>query len=541
MTTDERGSPEVLLIGVDACCNRVIEPLFEEGRLPNLRSIFETGASDTLTSQIPPWTASAWPSLYTGVNPGKHGVFDFLTYDGYDWGVVNASTVREHALWELLDQNGLSSVVVNVPVTHPPGEFDGAIIPGFTAPENPDCHPDAILAEVRDAIGEYRVYPTPGGDEEVFPEYLECVRMRGEAFRYLLDRYYPDFGFLQFQATDTIFHQYSHEDEELIAAVYEAVDEQIGETLEVVDPGLVLLVSDHGLGPYRGYEFRVNDFLADHGYVETQRGGSGMPSWTLIRDERLRKGDDDTTREMSPLERGVAMASKVGITTSHVRRALEVVGLDEFAIEHAPPGVVSVSDRQVDFPNSKAYMRSRVETGVRINLEGRDPEGVVPQSEYEKVREELIDLLSGVETPDGEPLFEDVIRVEEHFEGPYVGDAVDVLTVPNDWEHFLSAQLRGEHFGPPAEPWNHKLDGVVAAVGPAIDDGASLEGAHIHDVAPTVLAAFGVPVSDRMDGRVLPIVEPAGETSYPEYGGPDSSATMDEDVEGRLATLGYLE
>lgn len=80
------GDVDVLLIGIDACCLARLESLFEENRVLTIRSIWEAGPSDELESQTPPWTASAWPSLYTGMNPGKHGVFGFLTYDDYDWG-----------------------------------------------------------------------------------------------------------------------------------------------------------------------------------------------------------------------------------------------------------------------------------------------------------------------------------------------------------------------------------------------------------------------------------------------------------------------
>ena len=534
-------SLEVLLIGVDACCHRVLAPLIEEDRVPHLQSIIEDGISDQLISQVPPWTASAWPTIYTGTNPGKHGVFDFLTYDGYDWGVVDARCVREHAIWELLDHHNRSSVVVNVPVTHPPSAFNGALLPGFTAPADPSCHPTGLLDNVRSAIGDYRVYPTPGDDLDHVPEYLECIQMRGEAFRYLVEKYDPDFGFLQFQATDTVFHQYSHEETDVIAAVYEAVDAEIGRTLAQVDPSMIMIIGDHGIGPYRGTEFRVNEFLSEHGYLETSRGGKGMPSWQLMRDQRLRKGDEETSRELTHTERLVGVAARAGLTTTHIRRMLERVHLDGLARRHAPAGVVRVSDRQVDFPNSMAYMRSRVETGIRMNVEGRDPAGKIDPAEYESVRASLIDLLEDVQSPSGDPIFESVDPVESHFSGPFVEQAVDIVTVPNNWDHFLSAQLPGDCFGEPAEPWNHKLETLIAATGSGIDARETLAGAHIRDIAPTILAALGIPISDRMDGRSLPIVDTTETMTYPTYDGKQSVGSADRDVERRLAALGYLD
>src|SRR6056297_4186708 len=149
---------DVLVFGVDALCEEVLSRLPPDAT-PTIDRLLAEGASGPLESQLPPWTPSAWPSIYTGVNPGKHGVYCFLRFDGYDWDVVNATDVKERTLWELLDRHDRTSVVVNVPVTHPPRSFDGALIPGYTAPENPTCHPEGLLADVRESIGDYTVYP----------------------------------------------------------------------------------------------------------------------------------------------------------------------------------------------------------------------------------------------------------------------------------------------------------------------------------------------------------------------------------------------
>ncbi|MHC3437829.1 alkaline phosphatase family protein [Natrialbaceae archaeon A-gly3] len=537
---DERTDLRTLLVGIDAACGQVLAPLFDDGELPTLAAIVEEGTSGPLESQIPPWTASAWPSLYTGMNPGKHGVFSFLGFDGYDWDVVNATDVRERTLWELLSEHGLSSVVVNAPVTHPPREFDGALIPGYTAPEDPDCHPEGLLSDVRDAIGAYRVYPAKNEDSTLADSYRDCVRMRGEAFRYLTGRFDADFGFLQFQATDSIFHR-RPEDDEAIRTIYREVDRQLEATLEATDPDTVIVASDHGMGPYSGYEFRVNDFLQEAGYVDTVRGGEGMPTWSTIRDGNLKEGEKAVRPDRSPVERAVAAVAAVGLTSQRIEAALERVGLAEVVAERVPTDIAQAGATQVDFPDSRAYVRSRIELGVRINLEGREPDGIVPRSAYETVRTELIDVLSSVTTPDGEPVFSEVAPREEYFQGPESERAVDIVTIPADFDHFLSASLRGEQFGPPSEPWNHKLEGIVAATGEAVDPDADLEDAHLFDVAPTVLATLGVPVDERMDGRPLPCVEDADWQEYPRLEADKAVETADEAVEQRLADLGYLE
>jgi len=552
MERRERTGPSTVLVGIDAACHGVLDPLVEAGAVPNIAEIVAEGASGPLESQIPPWTPSAWPSLYTGTNPGKHGVFDFLSFDGYDWDVVNATHVDERPLWSYLDRHGYTSVVVNVPVTHPPDAFDGALVPGYVAPEDPDCHPQGLLDDLRAELGEYRVYPDDvAGDAAQREEYAEVARSRGEAFRYLVDRFDPEFGFVEFQVTDTVFHDRPG-DRAAVRAVYEAVDEQVGKIREKCNPDTVVLASDHGMGRYRGREFRVNEFLRESGDVTAVRGGEGMPTWATVRDGQLKRGESGMggeRRASGGAEPGAstggvaatAMAglARVGLTSQRIGRALSAVGLADAVAERVPSSVVSAGTAQVDFPSSRAYVRSRIECGVRINLEGREPDGVVPRDEYESVRDDLIERLSAVRTPEGAPVFEDVARREAYFEGPHVDRAVDVVTVPAAFDHFISARLAGSQFGEPTEPWNHKRDGIVAVAGEGVDE-AALDGAHLYDIAPTVLATMDVPAAERMDGTVLPAVDPVGVRSYPDYDR-RTAATEDGAVEDRLANLGYIE
>lgn len=539
-------SLSTLVIGIDAACISVLNELHAVDAIPNITRLRQSGLSIPLTSQIPPWTPSAWPSMYTGVNPGKHGVYSFLNFDGYDWEVVTADHVREHSVWHLLDRHDMRSVVVNVPVTHPVEEINGAIIPGFIGPEDPECYPAGILGDVRDAIGDYRVYPnysrddTQYTDEEKITEYCRLAQMRGDAFRYLAERYDPDFGFLQFQRTDTVFHEFEG-NFDLVTRIYQETDDQIGKIIESCSPDRIFIVSDHGIGPYDEYEFRINRFLADQDYLSITTGGSGMPSWNPIR-RRFREGQADyTTHEPGLSARLVSKAIHLGLNPSDILEHLERIGLADTVRKYAPSDVVRSSRQQVDFQNSRAYMRARTELGIRINLVGREPAGKVPQAEYEAVRDELIEILSNVTTPDGNPVFESVVTREEYFHGPYTEDAVDVVVIPNEFSYFLSAEPLDDLFGPPTEPWNHKLDGIFIAAGNDLKLNESISSAHLLDVAPTILASLGIPASSRMDGKLIPIVTDTGWIDYPEYTETVASEVVGSDVQERLEHLGYLQ
>lgn len=526
-----------LVVGLDAACRSVLDPLFEEGVTPTLRGLFNDW-SGPLTSQIPPWTASAWPSLYTGRNPGKHGVFDFLSFEGDEWDVVNASDLRARTVWEYLDRAGYTSVIVNAPVTHPPQPIDGAVVPGYLAPDEPTCHPKGLLSDIQSAVGEYRVYAREETserlpDEERAAEYSRLSRLRGETFEYLTDRFDPAFGFLQFQKTDAVFHDFPDEPE-LIREVYQAVDETIESVLAATDPDTVFVVSDHGIGPYDGRQVHVNEHLRRAGLVETGVGEE-VPSWFRVKDEQL-AGDGAGG---SVVTRLAAAAGRVGVTYQRGKRLLERLRLDGIVSQYVSMGAVSAASESVSFRDSTVFLRSPSELGVRLNVADRDPGGQVPADNYDAVRDRVAERLREIETPNGEPVFESVVPRENHIEGPYADEAVDLFCIPQSFDHSLSVHV-GRLFDD-SDAYDHKQTGVIAATGTSVDTSAPVREPHIFDVAPTVLATFGLAPDAVMDGDPLAPVEASQPQSYPAFDPKDRVRTDDGGVERRLSDLGYLE
>jgi predicted AlkP superfamily phosphohydrolase/phosphomutase len=531
---------KTLVIGIDAACLSIIEPLISEGTVPSIATQYEQGIVSELKSQVPPWTASAWSSLYTGMNPGKHGVYDFLTYDGYDWSLVNSTSVAQRAVWEYVDINGFASVVVNVPVTNPPGDIDGAVIPGYLAPEEPDVHPPGILDDVRDEVGDYPIYAEEEtnqtrNEQSKYNEYLELTRLRGQTFRYLVNRFDPKFGFVQFQKTDAVFHDFPG-DEEKVKGIYRDVDTQIGKVLCDINPDLVMIVSDHGIGRYNGYNFHVNKYLQSGGYVQSTTDGRGVPSWVKLKNEELIREKDF---KRATLKLVAHLAKSIGITHQRGKRILEKFGLVNFFRRHIPMGVVYAASEVIDYENSIAYYRSPSELGIRINLKGREPSGQVPPDEYHTVREELISYLAEARTPDNQPVFEEVATREEYYEGDHAPEAADIVLVPSDYQHSLSGILDNMFTDP--EPYNHKPDGIMIASGPQVDPSTSIEDPHLFHITPTALASMNIPVNNDMDGRILPFVHEVSRKSYSDYSGPETVGTHDDELEQRLSDLGYLE
>ena len=131
-------APKVLVLGVDGGTFGVLRRMVAAGRMPFLESMIRQGVSGDLRSVIPPSTPPAWSTFATGVNSGKHGVYDFSDYDSSarTQGVVNSGAVKAETLWALLSRVGKRVGVVNVPVTYPPRPVNGVMIADFLTPEH---------------------------------------------------------------------------------------------------------------------------------------------------------------------------------------------------------------------------------------------------------------------------------------------------------------------------------------------------------------------------------------------------------------------
>src|SRR5205085_10696658 len=112
---------KILVIGLDAATMELIEPWVAAGHLPALARLMKEGASGRLISTPNMHSASAWTSILTGLNPGRHGLFVFSDR--------NFATGRQEffkggdragrIIGDYLAQHNLTSGFLNVPMTYP--------------------------------------------------------------------------------------------------------------------------------------------------------------------------------------------------------------------------------------------------------------------------------------------------------------------------------------------------------------------------------------------------------------------------------------
>ena len=205
--------PRLIIVGVDGGDWDVIAPYLAKGMLPTLARLMDRGAWGPLQSTTPPLTPCAWTTLLTGVNAGKHGIFDFVRFSCGDERpeLVFGGSRQAPLVWELLNQAGLTTGSFNVPFTYPPQAIEGYTIAGMDAPHfGPDmAAPPEVFEEVRRHVGDYSLQPGQELHARLKPRgenIADHVEKKHAAAALLLDRHPTDVFMMVFNVTDFVQH-----------------------------------------------------------------------------------------------------------------------------------------------------------------------------------------------------------------------------------------------------------------------------------------------------------------------------------------------
>lgn len=562
----------VVVIGLDGATFDLLGPWIKTGLLPHLGRMIDEGVSGELCSCIPPVTAPAWTSFFTGKNPGKHGVFDFVRQDrkNYEFRPVDSRSYHGKALWEVIGEQGRKVAVLNVPMTHPAYPVNGVLVSDFllATKEGDKCYPPEQLAQIEKEFGPYPTETVPpyfaGGhsEEEVarfLQEYLEAMRYKFRLAQRLLEKENPDFLMLHLFGNDQICHWLWHVLDPghprhpvggagrllgTIQEYYRAFDDEIGTLLDRIGPEVsVFIVSDHGFGPvYRSIDF--NTWLYEQGYLALKARPSTWIRrilWTLGLTPQALVERDWFLR----LATGAFVRLKKKKPSGNVDDLKQAHSLLRFFL----------SFHDIEWSRTRAF--SPFGFGqIRIHLRGQWPQGCVSAgAEYESLREEIIRKLRDLKDPaTGETADGLVLTREEIYQGDFVSEAPDIFFLPVNGKYrpkstgFSSRQVFS------SSGWMtgiHRLAGMLVARGRPLNRGVRLEGVRITDVFPSILALMGLEIPDDVDGQI-----PEGLfrgdflRANPARHGPSAARGMlpgaesvreDEEVLKRLRSLGYLE
>lgn len=279
---------KTVVLGLDGASIDLILRWREE--LPGFKSLMQSSSWGTLESTVPPITMPAWASAATGKSPDSLGFFDFQVLDFKE---KNSRIVKlgdwGKAVWDFMNDKGLSTAIVNYPGTFPPKAVNGLMISGFLSPSTKNVfYPRSLKTGLEKNDVQVKLYPETNpylvSESSYYDDVIQISQSNIDLIRHILKKYDHDVYFFGLMMLDWIQHYFwkyldpthpGYEPEsELKDAVkngYKMIDRFIQELSETLDPDDNFLVfSDHGFGSLHG-RFYINRFLSLRGFLKPRK------------------------------------------------------------------------------------------------------------------------------------------------------------------------------------------------------------------------------------------------------------------------------
>ena len=459
--TDPR---RVVMIGLDCATPQLMFDRYAED-MPVLTSPRDSAIWGPLQSIIPPITMPAWACMMSGRTPGDLGVYGFRDRRRYDYGPLAFATSRDIAvprIWDVLSAAGKRSVVLSVPGTYPPTSLNGCMVSCFLTPSTDVefTYPPSLREDIMRLTGGYTLdvenFRSPDL-ARVGQQIFDMTEQRFKVARHMMTSQAWDFftfvdmgpdrlhhGFWKYCDPDHPRHEPGNEYRNIFRQYYQALDQHIAGLLEDV-PGdaAVLIVSDHGAQPMLG-GFCINEWLRAEGLL---------------------------------------------------------------VLAEEPAGPVAVSAAKVDWSHTVAWAEGGYYSRLYINVAGREPQGIVPEREYDTVLDELVTALESLPDLDGRPMGTRAMRPRDVYPETH-GIAPDLIVYLGNlrWRALgtlgLGQGLYTTENDTGPDHANHAEQGLFLLYGSDRPHGYR-EGMSIYDVAPTLHELLGLAAQPGQRGFVI--------------------------------------
>ncbi len=459
---------KLAVIGLDCFTPQFLYgPWLDE--MPNLKRLVGDSIHGNLVSTVPPITVPAWTAMMTSKDPGMLGFYGFRNRKSHDYEELyfaNSNAVKDKTVWNYLSRNRLRSIILGVPQTYPPKPLNGIMVSSFLTP-NKDViytHPADVAAEIdRVADGDYMIdvenFRTDAKKELLEQIYLMTER-RFKVYRHLVTKKDWDFAMMVEMGPDRIHHAFwrycdpthrlyekDNEFENVIHDYYLYIDKEIGRTLDTLPAGTsVIVVSDHGAKPMHG-GICINEFFIKEGLLK---------------------------------------------------------------LKEYPSSPARLKPAMIDWKGTRVWGEGGYYSRIFCNVEGREPEGIIPAADFQSFLDELTAKLESITDENGNNIGTKVFKPKEVYKqvnniAPdlivYLGDL--------DWRSAGSVGMNTLHIfendtGP--DDANHAQEGIFLWHGrgrEAAPQSGKIRKVPIYDVAPSILDYFSIDVPGDMIGSVI--------------------------------------
>ncbi|CRK58977.1 hypothetical protein [Alloactinosynnema sp. L-07] len=521
---------KVLVVALDACNPATVREMVADGDLPVLGALFDSCATAATVNPHGIFEGTVWTSFFTARSAARTGYtcWEEVETDTYERRLTSPLEIRGVPFWETLSAAGKRVAVLDVPHSRAEAPVNGVVLSEYGTHDRHfgfRTSPEPLAKEIEERFGLtpvltadpyvvrdwapddylYRAgdHRTPDEERTLTQGLVTGAAMKTEVSTHLLGQGGWDLFLTVYGEAHSVGHQLWHlhdpshrlHDSTLAAeldpvrAVYRELDRGVGEHLAQAGPDTtVFVLLSHGMGArYEGSHLlheilRLLDGVQNDGI----RGAAPM-RWAK--------------RAFGALPRP-ARSGLLAAALPLLRRRI--------ARDPLPPVPNWASAEQRSRQRYYLCPNNFVYGGVRINLVGREPNGLVkPGADYESVCARLTDdLLALVNVENGQPMVRAVTRTSDHHDREADDTLPDLLI---DWvrtgpiETVWSPKTGIVHR--PDTHWrtgDHRPEGVLLAKGPGFEPGARLGNIDVVDLGASLAALCGVRLTGDVDGQPLP-------------------------------------
>ncbi|MFX1260140.1 MAG: alkaline phosphatase family protein, partial [Promethearchaeota archaeon] len=417
-----------------------------------------------LRSSDPPITIPAWMVMATGKKPGTLGIYGFRHRKKYaynDFWIATSNSVKEPTIWDIIGKIGLKSIILGVPPTYPVKPLNGNLIAGFIAPDTESnyTYPPELKEEIKEKVGNYILDANFRVEDKtaLLHEIHEMTEIQFKTIKYLMKNKEWDYFHFVIIGLDRFHHAFwkyfdkEHDKyvpgnlfESEVRNYYKYLDKEVGEILDLQDENTTIVVaSDHGAKAMKG----------------------------LI----------------------------------CINMAFEELGLLKFKSKPKPR--TRLDDAGIDWSKTYAWGWGGYYARIFLNVEGREPQGIIKKENYETMRDEIAEKIKSIKDDSGNAMDTKVYKPED-FYSTIRGDPPDLMVYFDNlnWRSagtvgYDSMYLKENDTGP--DDAVHDYHGIYIIFDPKKSIGKDLGTRNILDIAPTCLNILGVDIPKDMEGKII--------------------------------------